>query len=450
MRKTLVGWLVLPLLTTAAAFAGNVYIPVPDAAGKNGSTHVVQVWITNSGTAQRPYSAMLLQAGTDGTKRPGKPPESPVPAGRSVRIGNIGTPGKVGLLEIAANAQMTVEARLSSAAASGQATQSAVPVISAENLFEPSETAVLNGLGRNDLTGDYTNLGIVNLGTARAQCVIRAFRSNGTQVGGNISLSFHPLSLRHFPDAFALLREPQTSDARVEVSCSQPFYAYAEAASSSQIFYVTPSASGASGIGGEGGGGTAPTPTNPGSVVVKYDGLLHTVARGDEKERIDINLERSLVAKKLILDMDFVPGPWNRSKSPANHAIVWLYRDRFRGNTIANVNAFSPKSTLKAAQNIDLGPGIAEAAEAGVAWEQGKRYHLKYTYDAQIRRVTVELSAGGQPIKKLELPATAPGGVLDIPSRGLIVEFGHWGFEPGPEVASYGWQYSNLKIEFVP
>ena len=449
MRKPLVGCFVLSVLGTAAAFAGNVYIPVPDTAGKNGSTHVLQVWITNSGTAQRPYSATLLQAETDGTKRPGKAPESPIPAGRTLRIGNLGAPGRVGLLEIAADSQMTVEARLNSAAASGQASQGSVPVISAENLFEASESAVLNGLGRSDLTGEHTNLGVVNLGTARSQCVLRAFRSNGTQIGGNVSLSFQPLSLRHFPDAFALLREPQTADARIEVSCNQPFYAYAEAVSNSQVFYVMPSASGASGVGGGGGGGT-PTPTNPGALVVKYDGLLHTAARGDEKERIDINLERPLTVRKLILDMDFVPGPWNRSKSPGNHAIVWLYREKFRGNTIANVNAFAPKSSLKAAQNIDLGPGIAEAAEAGVAWEQGKRYHLKYIYDAQIRKVSVELSAGGQVIKRLELPATSPGGVLDIPSRGLIVEFGHWGFEPGPEVASYGWQYSNLKIEFVP
>lgn len=449
MRKTLAGCLVLPLLTTAAAFAGNVYIPVPDATGKNGGTHALQVWITNSGTAQKPYSATLLLPETDGTKRPGKAPESPVPAGRSIRIGNLGTPGKVGLLEIAADAQMTVEARVSSTMASGQSSQGTAPVISTENLFEPSETAVLNGLGRNETAGESTNLGIVNLGTARATCVLRAFRSNGTQISSNISLSFQPLSLRHFADAFALLREPQAADARLEVSCSQPFYAYAEIVSNSQIVYVVPSASGASGIGG-GGGGTTPTPTTPGAVVVKHDGVLHTAANGNEKKRIDINLERPLTVKKLILEMDFIPGPWNRSKSPANHAIVWLYRERFRGNTIANVNAFSPKSTLKTAQNINLGPGIAEAAEAGVAWEQGKRYHLKHTYDAQNRKVITELSAGGQLIKRLEIPATTSGGVLDIPSRGLIVEFGHWGFEPGPEVASYGWQYSNLKIEFIP
>lgn len=449
MRKPLVGCFVLSMLGTAA-FAGNVYIPVPDAAGKNGSTHILQVWITNSGTAQRPYSAAVLQAETDGTKRPGKAPGSPIPAGRTLRIGNLGAPGRVGLLEITADPQMTVEARLNSAAASGQTAQAAVPVISAENLFDASETAVLNGLGRNELTGEHTNLGIVNLGTVRSQCVVRAFRANGTQISGNISLSFQPLSLRHFPDAFALLREPQAADARIEVSCNQPFYPYAEAVSNSQVFYVTPSASGASGVGGGDGGGTPTTPNNPGALVVKFDGALHTAAQGNEKRRIDINLESPLTVKKLILDMDFIPGPWNRSKSPANHAIVWLYREKFRGNTIANVNAFSPKSTLKAAQNIDLGPGIAEAAEAGVAWEQGKRYHLKYIYDAQNRRVSVELSAGGQVVKRLSFPATSPGGVLDIPSRGLIVEFGHWGFEPGPEVASYGWQYSNLKIEFVP
>jgi hypothetical protein len=32
----------------------------------------------------------------------------------------------------------------------------------------------------------------------------------------------------------------------------------------------------------------------------------------------------------------------------------------------------------------------------------------------------------------------------------MTVEFGHYPGQDGPEVPSYGWQYSNLRIEFVP
>lgn len=452
MSRPLAACLAFSLLGAGAASAGTVYIPVPNPLSSTGSSHVVQVWVTNTGTAQRPYATTVLEAETDGTKRSGKPPETPVSAGRTTLLTGLGAQGKVRLVEVDANPQMSVEARMINTPPNGPATVSPVPVISSANMLEAGKTAVLQGLVRNDANGTITSLGVVNLGHQGGQCEIKLFRGDGSQVGAATTLSFSPLSLRYFEDAYGLLNVLEVVDARIQVSCSQPFYIFGTVftPSNGQMIFLTPAASGESTLTVPGGGGTTPPPTGSGTVF-SVAGTFHTASVSNPKKTFEIPLQSALSLKKLILDMDFTVGPWNRAKNPGNHAIVWLYRDKFRGNTIANVNAFSPsKSSLKAAQNINLGPGATTQDEAGVPWEQGKRYHLRYTYDAALNTITVVLSSGTATLKTLSYPGTAPSGVLSVPARGLTVEFGHYANQEGPEVASYGWSYSDLRIEMIP
>lgn len=455
--RCLAAFLAIPgmLGAAGAAFAGAVYVPVPSPISSVGSTHTVQIWITNTGAAQRPYTATLLTEDSDGTQRPAAPPPgTPIAAGRTTLVGGVGIPGKVNLLEISASSTMSIEARLVSTPPTGQGSAvSPLPLISSDNLFDAGKTAVLLGLRRDTSHGDVSSLGIVNLGRQGSQCQVKLFRADGSQVGATATLSFKPLSLRYFEDAFGLLGEQQVADARAEVSCTQPFYAYAAqfVGSSSQLLFVLPSASGDSTLTGSGDDGSQGPPSTSGSFIFTASGLFHTPTVGNEKKTFNITLPSAMVARSVIVDMDFVPGPWNRAKVPGNHALLWLYRGKFRGNTIANVNAFSPpKTSLKSAQNINLPPGNTTQDEQGVSWVQGQTYHLKYTYDAQRGTVTTVLSSGGSTLKTLSFPGTAPGGVLEIPATGLTAEFGHYPNQDGPEVSSYGWHYSNLRIEIVP
>jgi hypothetical protein len=443
--------------STGAAFAGAVYVPVPDPVSDTaGSTHAIQIWITNGGTASRPYTATFLTAESDGTKRSTTPPpQTAVAAGRTSVLGGVSTPGKNGLLEINTSSTMSIEARLYSTSADAQTTTvSPVPVISSDNLFAAGSTAVLLGLRRDLTHGDVTSLGVVNLGQTAAQCQVDFFRADGSQIGSTAALTFKPLSLRFFADAFGILSEQQTADARAQVSCDQPFYAYATiyTGANAEMMIVAPAGSGASTLTAPGsGGGQDPPPSTGGSILFSAAGVFHTAAPGHEKKTFNIVLPHALSLRKMVVDMDVVPGPWDRAKVPGNHAILWLYRGKFRGNTIANVNAFSPpKMTLKAAQNVNLPAGDLTQEEQGVAWVQGKTYHLQYTYDAEHGSVTAVLSSGGTTVKTLQFPGTAPNGVLDVPATGLTAEFGHYADQEGPEVASYGWSYANLQILGVP
>jgi hypothetical protein len=239
----------------------------------------------------------------------------------------------------------------------------------------------------------------------------------------------------------------RVSGVRGEVTCNQPFYAYAAIFGwpSSHYVFVTPSATVAS------SSGPSNPPTSSGSVLFQRAGLIHRATTSSPKGKVAVTVPRDLSLKRLVLEMDVVPGPWNREKIPGNHAIVWLYRGKFRSNTVANVNAFGPnKYTVKMNQNVDLGAAQITAAEGSLTFEQGQRYHLHYVYDAENARVTATITLGGQVMRTISMAATASNRRLTVPSSGMTAEFGHNFGQEGPEVASPGWEYYDLRVEMVP
>lgn len=440
--------LALALLQAAPASAGAVYVPIVNPTGTAGDLHSTEVWVNNSATTQRGFATVFLQAGTDGTGKSGTSPEVPVPPKRTFLLAN--PSNTLGLLEVGASQEVGVTARLVNTSPTGIQTLSAVPVISSANRIEAKGVAHLIGLERDATRGDTTHLGIVNLGTAATTCEVKFYRVDGTQIGATVNLSFPALSLRQFDDALGSLGEQRIADARAQVSCGQPFYAYGALITqpTAQILFLVPSALTTATTGGGGGGGGGGTGN---SVVFQKSGLLHTATTTNPKGYVDIPVTSLLSIKKVVIDMEFVPGPWNREKIPGNHAIIWLYNGKFRGNTVANVNAFGPnKFTIKMNQNVDLGPGQVTAQEVGLQLNQGQRYHLHYTYNAATNVVTTEISSGGQLLKSMTMAGTAQGGVLSFEPPKLNVEFGHFPGQDGPEIPSYGWSYYDLKVEMFP
>lgn len=437
------------------AFAGTVYVLVVDPKGAGGSTHSTELWISNSGTAQRPFAATFLAAETDGTKRSGNPTQIQVSVGQTYSLTNAGIIGKYGLLEINTSDKVAVEARLTNVSANGAiTTYTAVPVISSANVIAAGETAQLHGLERDATRGDISNLGVVNLGKQAAQCEVKLFRANGTQIGPTASISLQPLSLRHFTDAIFALGEQRASDARAQVTCNQTFYAFTSlfTGSTGQLVFTAPAQGGASTLTAP--GDTGGTPSTPGAKVFKMDGLVHIPTVGNEAKEIKVPIEQALRVKKMIIEVDFTPGPWNPTNLSGNHAIIWVHRGKYRSGTICNTNAFGPgRSVVKNNQNVDLPPGVVTSAEQKRAFEQGKKYHLRYIYDAQTNVIRVIVTSGGVELNNFTMQGTAQGGAINLepsgPEKGLVVQFGHHRGQEGPEIPSYNWRYENLKIEMI-
>lgn len=436
-------------LAVPPAFAGFVYVPVLDRNGSGASTHSTEVWLSNSGTQERRYGALFLPAGTDGTKRSAPSPKLSLLGGRTSKLIGISTPGAPGLLEIEAGTQVLVHARLANAPASGFSGYTEVPVISSDNALAAGTAAHLQGLLR-DTSGAYTDLDIVNLANLAASCTIQLFRADGTQIGATATVSVQPLSMRHFGDALGTLGATAVADARAQVSCNQLFFAFAPVFNPARtlLSLVTPSASGASTLAGPTGPGPA-----PGAIVFERTGQVHQPTVGNEIKILTVPVSQALALKRFIVEWDVVPGPWTATKPEGNHNLIWIHRGKYRSNTLANVNTFGPpRSQIKNAQNLDMAAKALTMQEVPMVFQQGVSYHIRYVYDAETNRITMTVTSGGATVSTLEMAGSVPGKVINVPATGLIVQFGHTAAQAagGIEFPTYGWVYSNLRIEMAP
>ena len=448
MKKRLV-LAFIAALSVSPAFAGFVYVPVLDRNGSGGSSHLTEVWVSNSGTQERRYGTLFLPAGTDGTQRPVPSTKATLLPLRTGKLAGISSPGAPGLLEIEAGTQVLVHARMANSPASGFAGATEVPVISSDNALAAGSTAHLQGLFR-DTSGSYTDLGIVNLSTQAAACDVSVFRADGTQLGGTARVAVQPLSLRHFGDALLTLGAASIADARAQISCDRLFFAFAPlfTASRTLLTFVTPSASGASTLAGPAGPGPA-----PGAIVFERTGQVHAPAAGQETRTINVPVAQPLALRRFIVEWDVVPGPWTATRPDGNHNLIWIHRGKYRSNTLANVNTFGPpRSGIKNTQNVDMAAKAVTMQEVPLTLQQGVLYHLRYVYDAETNRITLTVTSGGATVATLEMNGSAINKTITVPATGLFVQFGHTAAQAagGIEFPTYGWVYSNLRIEMTP
>lgn len=436
----------LAALAASPSPAAEVFVPALNPVANDGSKSETELWISNPGTAASTGRAVFLTADTDGSTRSGGTTATVNPAS-AVNITHVAQSGKFGMVAVdIGSSGLLVTGRIVSTSPSGGTVVSQVPVITDANKLAAGSKAQLLALERDPERGRLAHFGLVNLGTAAASCQVAFFLANGSQVGTTSNLPVKPVSLLHFTDALGTIGAGRASGVRAEVTCNQPFYTYAAIFGwpSSHYLFITPAGTTAS----SGGPSNPPTGT---SIVFERTGLIHEATVSNPKGTVAVTVPRALSLKRLVLDMELVAGPWNREKTPGNHGIVWLYRGRFRGNTVTNVNAFGPnKFTVKANQNVDLGAGMVTNAEGGLTFVQGQRYHVHYVYDAESQLVTTTVSSGGQVLRSITMAGTASGRILTVPATGMVAEFGHYFGQEGPEVAWPGAKYYDLRIEMVP
>lgn len=448
-RLALLAALAVAAIVPVPLAAAEVYVPALNPVANDGSRSETELWIANPGAAAVNATTYYLTAETDGTQRTGiVGTVVTVGATRSVKVTGLGQNGKSGLVAVEVGSSLVVEGRMVTTSPSGGIVIARVPVVSDATKIAAGSKALLLGLERDPERGRLLHFGIVNAGTAAAQCQLAFFRADGVQLGTNVTLEVKPISLRHFADALGVLGAGRVEGVRAEVSCNQPFYAYGASFHwpSSHYLFVTPS-----NVAPASGGGPSNPPPTGNSVVFERLGLIHEATVGNPKGTVAVTVPSALSLKRLVLDMEVVPGPWNREKIPGNHGIVWLYRGKFRSNTVTNVNAFGPnKYTVKANQNVDLSAGSVTSAEGSLTFVEGQRYHVHYVYDAENQLVTTTISSGGQVLKTISMAGTASGRHLTVPATGMTAEFGHYFGQEGPEVASPRWKYYDLRVEMTP
>jgi hypothetical protein len=316
--------------------------------------------------------------------------------------------------------------------------------LSKHDLHPARDTAALAGLER----ASYRTLvvGAAVPGTEAAQCKVRLLGARGVVLEeARLAVAAGASAQIDFADRIGLRLA-----AGAHVSCDQAFYAYGAAAGENE-----PKA-----VWAEAFGPNAPcdftidaTELTPGVWVATQDGTIHTAAKGKPKGVVCVKVAKDLSLDKMIVEWAVTPAAW--SKKPAgNHNMLFLHRGRFRGNTVSNVNAFGPnKNFVKIAQNVDMDPKASTNTKLGIALKNGNPYKIRYTYDAANKRVTADLYDNGVLYKTVSIDGSARGRVLTVLAHGLsekgglFAEFGHFADQEPPEMPSFGWRYSNLRIE---
>lgn len=443
IRKSLLLGL-LSLLAALPALAGTVYVPVASNITVGGQTYTTRVWLSNPGTASRRFTLLFLSAGSDGTSRTGVTPQSfTLAAGGTLLLGNLAPAGSRGLLEVTGAPQILVTARLDAVdPLRGVTTSAHVPAISSANLIRAGQTADLQGLERSE-TGPRTNLGVVNLGHRATQCTIRASRLNGAALGDPATVTLQPLSLRRFEDALAALGAGAVADARVAVSCADPFWTFAEILSPAvpSAVLVTPAVSLDSTLAPPGSG---PAP-NPGSaVVVERPGTFFIPVPGASALDVPIPLASGQAYRRATIEFDLQTNTF----APVFDSIVGLLRP---GATIADRTLYFGFH-IRGRRNrtfIDLGVPVLEPAIRGdFPWREQTLYRIRIVYDVQVRTITLQALQNGQVVH------TVTGGIFNLDlsdnGAGMVLKFGLPAIADNAYFPPFNWTFSNLRAQIEP
>lgn len=404
MKKWFAASLALVSLAAATPLqADPVWVPVVAPQGTDGRVIATRLRISSADRAEKPY---------------------------------LGT--KAGLIQVETSQDRGIDAWIETARG-GRTFITRVPVISEQNRSEAGAVAYVNGLDP-----DASRLGLVNLAERSAVCLVDLLRADGSPTGARATIDMPAVALKQLDDDALPGSDPEAVTA--QVTCDSPFYAYAVTVDprTSEVAFATPETE------AQAKAGTKAPVASKASVVFTAGGLLHEPTPKKEKAILRIPVPRALALSRMVIDWDVTPGAWSKKNQSGAHALIWLHRGKFRSNTVANVNFFGPgKNRFRNNQNLDL-PALSNTnGTAGMTLEKGRTYHFRYVYDAIAQSVEVTASLNDRVLKTIRMGGTASNHTITIPATGLVTELGHYSFQKGPEVATFGWRYSNLRVEMI-
>ncbi len=511
------------------AVAGQVFIPVAGHHAPGSQVaYRTEVWVTNPGQAEAQAVARFVEQGADGTAPHAGEAVFTVPAGATVLLVKAAPNGEGGMLEISAAAALEVRARLDALPASGASaggdavaagagsdavdgieviagtdaidamdavaapaafpalpetggldrsrpswSSTAIQVVSAAGALGAGEVAHLQGLGRQP-GGEVTDLGLLDLSQQPARCQVSAFASDGSRVAAPVAVSLPPLGTLQLEDAFGSLGEQRLSGGRFEVSCDQPFHAYAavftaggsviEAVAPSQGF-ADPAAAGSaaaaapvapSDAAGTAGAALGPVAAPAGAAVpqrsTSASGVLTLVVPGtflhataaDSFISYDLAARPGVAYHRATVDFDL-------TISDFNHVLLFTGVTSFRrpNKNRKNRVLYYAMQLVNRNQKTILDLGIQDRlTRTQGPWKVGHTYHLTFTYDLRGHQVKLDLFEHGQHIYQIAGPTLHPD--LSANANPLTVDFGQTGIGDGAYGPPLGWTYANLNVQLQP
>jgi len=464
--------LALGLLAAAAALpahAGTIYVPYATDEAVGSARYRTEIVVTNPG--DQPARVQTLFVAADGASHPGR--ATTIAAHGTAVVPSTAAAGQHGRVEVTGPDSLVVTARLLAYGEDGSLLSSAVePVVSADNLVPAGRTIHLQGLAN---TADaVTRWGVITAGD-RGACSLAAYSADGAELGAS-SLADAGVLARSFPEPLQAFRSGSLAEARLQVTCDAPAFAFAAVLSTdgSRARFVAPSTNLAadltaivSAIGGRrpGDGGTTgasgppsspstpSTPSTPADTPAgdpvktdnvgsfKIDGVFLDGKPGLGNAYATYNLDLVLGHKyrKMTVDYDLFVG---RYQTPIFHSIAGIRRT---GKTL--FMGFLMRAD-KSKTLVDLGHDKL-LKDVG-PWHENTQYHVTMVVDVAAKRGTLILRRDGNVVEQLSGKLTNTDLREIVAAKPVRIDFGIPRIADGAYFPPVTWKYSNLQVVAIP
>jgi len=460
MKRALLALCTLAL-AAAPAVAGPVYLPAAIHETDGAYSRATELWVTNPDTVIQGFIVRYLAAVSDGTVRTAGDEQGPyyLAPGESKRFTDLVPANWRGMLELDGATVLQFSGALTVRNQNGtKVAEAEVPVLDQTELSAAGAKIYLQGLERAGSTLT-SNLGLVNLAQAAANCTVTIRQKDGLLVVQNVPIDLPALSSVQFDDALAILGLTSAAEgARSEVSCNQTFWAYistyndqtgeaefiegsATIAGSSLVEPVGPAP------GPDPDPDPDPNPPPGNATVFTRSGEIvryPTNNNGVHNYRVNMPFGGSRTFRKVVVDFDFHVGGWDRSNSSGFHCVFWLNNGQSWANLFGYVNLRGTRG-LTVFQVNATGGGWQETNQGGSP-QPGNNYHMHYEYDLDEDTVFYRIThAGGGTVstKAYNIRGTT------FSTNSFFIEFGYQQAE-GPEAYTPGWTFSDLTASFIP
>lgn len=438
---------------TAPVWAGSVYVPMATDVEIDGIRYKTEVLVANDGGVERRLDTFFIPTETDGTERQGIPAETLTvnPDGSRV-LGTVAPAGATGMLEISGAPQILVQARLVPVGAGDNRVGTSLPVVSSQNAFTATDTASVIGWVRSDvLVTDYV---IVNLGQEPASCSIDLYTNTGDELISTAVIAMAPLGHRQFDDALGFIGIEDISAVRSITSCDKAFYVFARVLNreTGETAVLLPSSQLEDSVFQVPGEEPPPPPCPSDATCFSEPGTFFVPTAQQEVLRIPFPLDPG-VYREIRVQMDVTFGNWWGPNTSGSHNIFWLARNRNR-DLFGYVNVRGPNNnSIFMRHGIGQPQGQKPKVSRNYAFQTGATYRFIYTYDTRQNNVKLIVqNASGQELFQLNSVPDAANVAIGNNDTMLM----DIGFPRNPaeaesnDVPTYGWQYKDLELQFIP
>ncbi len=475
--------LALGLVAAAAAipaYAGTIYVPYATDEAVGAARYRTEVVVTNPG--DQPARVQTLFVAADGSSHPGDRMMggTTVAAHGTAVLAGLAAAGQHGRVEVTGPEALVVTARLNAYGEDGSLLSSAVePVVSADSLVPAGQTIHLQGLAN---TADaVTRWGVITAGD-RGACSLAAYSADGAELGASSTAEAGVLA-RTFPEPLQAFRAGALAEARLQVTCDAPAFAYAAVLSNdgSRARFVAPSTSlkadltsivsairgqrpGAGG-GDTGEPGTPASPSSPtppstpstpstpsdtpagdpvatdanGSFTV--DGLFldGQAGLGNAYKVYDIPLKQGIKYHQISIDFDLFVGKYQTNLFQSLVGLRRTGKTLFMGLLMR---------ADKARTLVDLGGG--RLLKDNGPWHEQTQLHINMVVDTVRKTGTLLISRDGNLVEKVAGRLTATDLRLNTPAKPVFIGFGIPKVADGAYFPPITWKFSNLKVVATP